>query len=122
MPGDETYESGTTWVFSCYPPTKTFAEPGDRYFGQSLVSAVNSGQVSQARIKVGGMQRSELSALIVYQDLATRILAAWYASQQDCTCLLPTLSQVPAWSRPKLSCCKLQLLEPKSRPTRQRLR
>ncbi|KAI0348700.1 beta-glucosidase [Trametopsis cervina] len=49
MPGDETYESGTT------------------YFGQNLVNAVNSGQVSQARLT----------------DLATRILAAWYLLGQD---------------------------------------
>ncbi|KAI0085604.1 glycoside hydrolase superfamily [Irpex rosettiformis] len=49
MPGDETYESGTT------------------YFGQNLINAVNSGQVSQDRIT----------------DLATRILAAWYLLGQD---------------------------------------
>ncbi|KAF7789887.1 hypothetical protein EIP86_000835 [Pleurotus ostreatoroseus] len=49
MPGDETTNSGTT------------------YFGQSLVDAVNNGQVSQDRI----------------DDLATRILAAWYLLGQD---------------------------------------
>ncbi|KIP12630.1 glycoside hydrolase family 3 protein [Phlebiopsis gigantea 11061_1 CR5-6] len=49
MPGDETYESGTT------------------YFGQSLVDAVTSGQVSQDRI----------------ENLATRILAGWYLLGQD---------------------------------------
>ncbi|KAI0095309.1 cellulose-binding beta-glucosidase [Irpex rosettiformis] len=49
MPGDETYESGTT------------------YFGQNLINAVNSGQVTQDRIT----------------DLATRILAAWYLLGQD---------------------------------------
>ncbi|THH02894.1 hypothetical protein EW026_g96 [Hermanssonia centrifuga] len=49
MPGDETTNSGTT------------------YFGQNLVNAVQSGQVSQARI----------------DDLATRILAAWYLLGQD---------------------------------------
>nr|AAC26489.1 cellulose-binding beta-glucosidase [Phanerodontia chrysosporium] len=49
MPGDETLSSGTT------------------YFGQNLVNAVNSGQVSQARVK----------------DMATRILAAWYLLGQD---------------------------------------
>ncbi|ESK98422.1 glycoside hydrolase family 3 protein [Moniliophthora roreri MCA 2997] len=49
MPGDKTFGSGTTW------------------FGDSLVQAVNSGQVSQNRIN----------------DLATRILAAWYLLKQD---------------------------------------
>ncbi|CAA7266631.1 unnamed protein product [Cyclocybe aegerita] len=49
MPGDITFGSGTT------------------YFGNSLVSAVQSGSVSQARI----------------DDLAIRILAAWYLTKQD---------------------------------------
>ncbi|KAF5382907.1 hypothetical protein D9757_006328 [Collybiopsis confluens] len=40
---------------------------GGSYFGQNLVSAVNSGQVSQARIT----------------DLAVRVLAAWYLVGQD---------------------------------------
>ncbi|KAJ8084259.1 hypothetical protein PM082_003027 [Marasmius tenuissimus] len=49
MPGDITFGSGTT------------------YFGDTLVQAVNNGQVSQSRI----------------DDLATRILAAWYLLKQD---------------------------------------
>ncbi|KAF9454903.1 glycoside hydrolase family 3 protein [Macrolepiota fuliginosa MF-IS2] len=49
MPGDISLGSGTT------------------YFGQSLVSAVNSGEVPQWRI----------------DDVATRILAAWYLVGQD---------------------------------------
>ncbi|KAF8609380.1 beta-glucosidase [Ceratobasidium sp. AG-I] len=49
MPGDIALNSGTT------------------YFGSNLVSAVQSGQVSQTRI----------------DDLATRILAAWYLLGQD---------------------------------------
>ncbi|KAI0639226.1 beta-glucosidase [Trametes polyzona] len=49
MPGDTTLGSGQT------------------YFGQNLVNAVQSGQVSEARI----------------DDLATRILAAWYLLGQD---------------------------------------
>ncbi|EKM48283.1 glycoside hydrolase family 3 protein, partial [Phanerochaete carnosa HHB-10118-sp] len=40
---------------------------GTTYFGQNLVNVVNSGEVSQARI----------------QDLATRVLAAWYLLGQD---------------------------------------
>ncbi|KIK70278.1 glycoside hydrolase family 3 protein [Collybiopsis luxurians FD-317 M1] len=40
---------------------------GGSYFGQNLINAVNSGQVSQARIN----------------DLATRVLAAWYLVGQD---------------------------------------
>ncbi|KXN89831.1 putative beta-glucosidase L, partial [Leucoagaricus sp. SymC.cos] len=40
---------------------------GTTYFGQNLVNAVNSGQVSQSRI----------------DDMATRILAAWYLLGQD---------------------------------------
>ncbi|KAI0757179.1 beta-glucosidase [Daedaleopsis nitida] len=49
MPGDTTINSGQT------------------YFGQNLVSAVQSGQVSESRI----------------DDMATRILAAWYLVGQD---------------------------------------
>ncbi|KAJ6584239.1 glycosyl hydrolase family 3 C-terminal domain-containing protein [Mycena sp. CBHHK59/15] len=49
MPGDITLGSGTT------------------YFGSTLVNAVNSGSVSQARIN----------------DMATRILAGWYLVGQD---------------------------------------
>ncbi|KAG7099439.1 hypothetical protein E1B28_001290 [Marasmius oreades] len=49
MPGDITFGSGTT------------------YFGDTLVTAVNNRQVSQARI----------------DDLATRILAGWYLLGQD---------------------------------------
>ncbi|KAI0762813.1 beta-glucosidase [Fomes fomentarius] len=49
MPGDTTINSGQT------------------YFGQNLVSAVQSGQVAQERV----------------DDLATRILAAWYLLKQD---------------------------------------
>ncbi|KAK7058250.1 hypothetical protein VNI00_001881 [Paramarasmius palmivorus] len=49
MPGDITFGSGTT------------------YFGDTLVRAVNNGQVSQERMN----------------DLATRILAAWYLVGQD---------------------------------------
>ncbi|KAF7310068.1 Glycoside hydrolase family 3 protein [Mycena indigotica] len=49
MPGDISSNSGTT------------------YFGANLTAAVNSGQISQARIT----------------DLATRILAAWYLVGQD---------------------------------------
>ncbi|KAI0651675.1 beta-glucosidase [Trametes meyenii] len=49
MPGDTTLGSGQT------------------YFGQNLVNAVQSGQVSEARI----------------DDMATRILAAWYLLGQD---------------------------------------
>lgn len=51
MPGDETYESGTTYVvynFVAYSIlTRVYS-----YFGQNLVNAVNSGQVSQARLTV----------------------------------------------------------------------
>ncbi|PPQ69063.1 hypothetical protein CVT25_004239, partial [Psilocybe cyanescens] len=49
MPGDITFSSGTT------------------YFGNALVSAVQSGSVPQSRV----------------DDMATRILAAWYLMGQD---------------------------------------
>ncbi|RDX56051.1 beta-glucosidase [Lentinus brumalis] len=48
-------------------PGDTAINSGQTYFGQNLVNAVQSGQVSQARI----------------DDLATRILAAWYLLGQD---------------------------------------
>ncbi|PIL32144.1 hypothetical protein GSI_06850 [Ganoderma sinense ZZ0214-1] len=48
-------------------PGDTSAGSGQTFFGQSLVSAVQSGQVSEDRI----------------DDLATRILAAWYLLGQD---------------------------------------
>ncbi|CAL1696581.1 unnamed protein product [Somion occarium] len=48
-------------------PGDTATNSGQTYFGQSLVSAVQNGQVSQSRI----------------DDLATRILAAWYLVGQD---------------------------------------
>ncbi|TBU49701.1 beta-glucosidase [Dichomitus squalens] len=48
-------------------PGDTALGSGQTYFGQNLVNAVQSGQVSEARI----------------DDLATRILAAWYLLGQD---------------------------------------
>ncbi|KAG8737691.1 hypothetical protein FRC12_017053 [Ceratobasidium sp. 428] len=48
-------------------PGDTTINSGSTYFGSNLVSSVNSGQVSQSRI----------------DDLATRILAAWYLVGQD---------------------------------------
>ncbi|TCD67531.1 hypothetical protein EIP91_012285 [Steccherinum ochraceum] len=48
-------------------PGDTAANSGQTYFGQNLVSAVQSGQVAEARL----------------DDLATRILAAWYLLKQD---------------------------------------
>ncbi|KAJ7789837.1 beta-glucosidase [Mycena olivaceomarginata] len=48
-------------------PGDISANSGTTYFGTNLVNAVNSGSVSQARIN----------------DMATRILAAWYLVGQD---------------------------------------
>ncbi|RPD81819.1 beta-glucosidase [Lentinus tigrinus ALCF2SS1-7] len=48
-------------------PGDTTTNSGQTYFGQNLVNAVQSGQVSEARI----------------DDMATRILAAWYLLGQD---------------------------------------
>ncbi|KAL1952140.1 hypothetical protein VTO73DRAFT_1289 [Trametes versicolor] len=48
-------------------PGDTALGSGQTYFGQNLVSAVQSGQVPQSRI----------------DDMATRILAAWYLLGQD---------------------------------------
>ncbi|KAH8100570.1 beta-glucosidase [Cristinia sonorae] len=48
-------------------PGDTALSSGQTYFGQNLVNAVQSGQVSQSRI----------------DDMATRILAAWFLLKQD---------------------------------------
>ncbi|KAK7694472.1 hypothetical protein QCA50_001658 [Cerrena zonata] len=48
-------------------PGDTTTNSGQTYFGQNLVNAVQSGQVPQSRI----------------DDMATRILAAWYLLKQD---------------------------------------
>lgn len=55
----------------------------DSYFGQNLVNAVESGQVSQDRIDVSSPPYLEITLTKWLQDMATRILASWYLLGQD---------------------------------------
>ena len=65
MPGDTTANSGQVYVSLWHDIG--LAKPEFRYYGATLVSQVNNGQVPLSRI----------------DDLATRILASYYYLKQD---------------------------------------